>query len=301
MKFTIEKAERKSVPILMSLSGVSGSGKTFSGLLLAAGIAGGGKVALIDTENNRGSMYADSPSIVKALPQGFLRIPFDPPFSPANYINAVKCAEDNGVSVCVIDSGSHEWEGIGGCEEIAETKKLRGMPNWGLAKMEHKKFVNYLLSTGMHVIVCLRAREKVKMVKSGEKTEVVPLGIQPICEKNFVFEMLVSLRVEEETHHAFALKVPEPLAHLFPGKKLLTKEDGERILLWNSGGKKLGESEKLIQRAKASTLDGVAGYKTFFDGLEKDQRVALKDYHEEFKYMAEQADLARAENEKVAE
>ena len=40
----IKKAVRTSVNLIMSVSGVSGSGKTYSALLLAAGLAGPGMI-----------------------------------------------------------------------------------------------------------------------------------------------------------------------------------------------------------------------------------------------------------------
>jgi hypothetical protein len=298
MAFTFTKAKRKACPMLLSISGVSGSGKTYSALLVAAGLAGDkGRVGFLDTENGRGEMYADSPGIVAALPNSYDYARLDPPFGPRQYIAAIEAAEQAGITVLVIDSGSHEWEGIDGCCEIAEKNKLRGMPNWSKAKMEHKRFMNHLLSTNMHIVLCLRAREKVKLVdveKNGTtKTEVVPIGIQPIAEKNFVFEMLVSLRVEEESHFAVPLKVPEPLAALFPDKHLLTKADGERIRLWNDTGSAMESGEQLRKRARAAAEQGMAAYKEFFTGLTTQQRKDMGDSaHQEYKYIAEQADLA---------
>src|ERR1700722_9568602 len=106
------KAQRKAAPMLMAISSVSGGGKTFSSLLVAAGIAGdSGRVGMIDTENGRGEMYADSPGIRAALPNGYDYLRFDPPFGPDRYIEHIKAAEDAGITVCVVDSGTHEWEG----------------------------------------------------------------------------------------------------------------------------------------------------------------------------------------------
>jgi hypothetical protein len=303
--FQFRKAVRKAVPMLLSVSGVSGSGKTYSSLLLAAGLAGPkGRVGFIDTENGRGEMYADSPGIVAALPNGYEYSRLDPPFTPQQYIAALGAAEEAGVTVAVLDSGSHEWEGIGGCCEIAENNKLRGMPNWSMAKMAHKRFMNHLLCTNMHIILCLRAREKVKMVeverRDGKKTtEVVPIGIQPIAEKNFVFEMLVSLRVEEESHFAVPVKVPEPLVALFPGGKMLTKADGERIRQWNETGSAADSSDRLRNRARVAADEGVEAYKAFFGSITAADRKSLQPIHEEMKYMAEQADMAR--NQQPAE
>jgi hypothetical protein len=252
---------------------------------------------MLDTENGRGTLYADSPGIMAALPNGFDITQLDPPFTPARYIDVIDAAEKAGITVLVIDSASHEWEGTGGCCDIAENNKLRGMPNWSKAKLAHKKFMNRLLSTNMHVICCLRARDKVKMVdvvKDGKKsTEVVPIGIQPIAEKAFVFEQLLSLQLEEKTHLAIPIKVPEPLGKFFAGDKLLTKADGERIREWNETGSVADPMDQIRKRARMEAEDGTKAYAAFYASLTAPQKKALLDTtHAENKRVAEVADKA---------
>lgn len=302
MVFT--KAVRKSVPLLISIAGTSGSGKTYSALLMAAGIAGpNGRVGFLDTENGRGSMYADSPGIVAALPNGYEIMQLDAPFSPQRYSEAIEAAEKAGINVLVVDSATHEWEGIGGCTETAETNKLKGMPNWGMAKRLHKRFVNLCLSSPMHIIFCLRARDKVKMVESvkanGQKqTDVVPIGLQPIAEKNFVYEMLVSVLLDETTHHASPLKVPEPLYGVFSAGRLITKADGEAVRKWNDSGRIEDPMAQVKKRARAAADDGTAAYLDFAKTLTPDQKRAIgKDGHEEYLRLATTADTERNTSE----
>ena len=302
MAFEFKKAVRKSVPMLVSISGTSGSGKTYSSLLMAAGMAGpNGRVGLIDTENGRGSMYADSPGIMAALPNGFEIVQMDAPYDPDRYIEALSAAEKAGITVCVIDSATHEWEGIGGCCEIAEKFKLRGMSNWAKAKMAHKRFMNHALSSKMDIIFCLRARDKVKIVKVGGKEEIIPIGIQPIAEKNFIFEQLVSLQLDEATKHATAIKVPEALVPVFPADKLITKEQGQRIREWNEGGRQADPAEQIRKRARASAENGVAAYHEFWGALTAAQRKAIGEAaHSENKAVAEEADFL-AEQERLGD
>jgi hypothetical protein len=308
MDIQFRKANRKAVPLLISVSSVSGGGKTYSSLLLAAGLAGQkGRVGFIDTENGRGEMYVDSPGIMKALPGGFEYTRMDPDFSPERYVEYLTAAERAGITVCVVDSATHEWEGIGGCCEIAEKNPLGRMPNWAKAKIAHKRFVNYCLSSSMHIIFCLRAREKVKVFKKGdsiitgvpmpgeeypiaEKDCIVSLGVSAITEKNLVFEMLLSLYLDEHTHYAIPTKVPEPLQALFTGKRLLTKEDGERIREWNESGSASDVNEQLIKRSRAAAADGVEKYRDFFGSLTPAQRKALAAVHDENKRIAAEAD-----------
>jgi DNA replication protein DnaC len=81
-------------------------------------------------------MYADDPIIIAAMPGGrYLRHEMTEPFSPEKYGQAIKAAASEGVTALVIDSATHEWEGLGGCKDIAEKNKLRGLPNWALAEI----------------------------------------------------------------------------------------------------------------------------------------------------------------------
>ena len=311
MALEFKTAVRKSVPMLVSISGTSGSGKTYSALLMGAGIAGPtGKVGLVDTENGRGEMYADSPGIKAALPNGYLYLRFDPPFTPERYIEHLKAAEEAGITVCIVDSGSHEWEGIGGVSEAAEKAeaKMGRFGKWADPKMRHKRFVYYCLSSPMNIIFCLRARDKVKQFKRGdqiilgpgqetsdaavaERDTVVQLGLQPIAEKNFPFEMLVSMMLDEHTHFAAPVKVPEPLLPLFPGKNLITKADGERIAQWNGSGAAQPAGEQLQKRARAAAEDGTAAYSAFFAALPKaDKKVLADSTHAENKAVAQKSD-----------
>ncbi len=287
MALEFKDAQRRAVPLLISIAGPSGSGKTFSALLMAQGLAGpDGTVGMIDTENGRGTMYADSPTIRRELPKGYKILDLNPPFTPARYVEAIQAAEKAGIAVLVIDSGSHEWEGPGGCTEIAENNKLKGMPNWSMAKLAHKRFVNCLLSTPMHVIVCLRARDKVKIVNKGDeigpdkmadKTLVIPMGLQPIAEKAFVFEMLLSLLLDEKTHHAEPLKCPEPLTHLFQGTRLIGKADGEAIRQWNDGAPKANPMAGVSKRARLAAEEGMAAYVKVYGELTPVEKKFLID------------------------
>jgi hypothetical protein len=48
------------------------------------------------------------------------------PFTPEKYIEAIKCAKEQGFECVIIDSLSHEWFGTGGILEIHSN-----MPNVG--------------------------------------------------------------------------------------------------------------------------------------------------------------------------
>ncbi|MEY4952369.1 MAG: hypothetical protein RL299_793 [Pseudomonadota bacterium] len=243
MTFEIRKAERQGARLLIQLSGVSGSGKTYSALQLAYGLAGGraDKVILIDTENRRGSLYAN------ALPQPFNIIDFYAPFSPDRYIEAIEAACKAGAEVIVIDSVTHEWESEGGCEWIATQTRF---PDWKLAKRLHKRFMTYMLQSPAHIIACTRAREKVDFT---DPKNPRPLGIQPIQEKNFSFEATVSLLMHDQGTRQDVLKCPAELQPVLGrATGYITAEDGAALRAWVDGGVPV---DPKVERARGTLLN----------------------------------------------
>jgi hypothetical protein len=226
----IRQVVRGGSKALIGIGGVTGSGKTYTALLIARGmVSKPSEIGFLDTENGRGSFYAD------ILDGPFMIADLYPPFSPRRYAEAIKEFQDAGVKVLVIDSVSHEWEGEGGCDDIANLTTGK-IANWKLAKSEHKKFMNALLQSNMHVICCIRAREKTDFKNPKEP---VSLGIQPVCEKNFMFEMTASVLVEEEGKTQRFLKVPSFLKKTFgDGKNYLGKNTGAEIIEWINTGEK---------------------------------------------------------------
>ncbi len=267
MSFQVRKAERQGARLLIQLSGVSGSGKTYTALQLAYGLAGNdaSKVVLIDTENRRGSLYAN------ALPQPFNIIDFYAPFSPERYIQAIDAACKAGAEVIVIDSVSHEWEGPGGCQDIAALTKF---PDWKRAKAEHKKFMTHMLQSSAHVICCTRAREKTDFT---DTKNPVKLGIQPIQEQNFSYEATVSLMMHNQGYSQDVLKCPAELqAILGRGDGYITPTDGQSLRAWVDGAVHI---DPAIEQAKGKLLNtcekGLDAFKAAWNGLTPALRKSL--------------------------
>ena len=299
-----EEAKREAVPLMIGVAGPSGSGKTYSALLLAAGLAGpNGKVGLIDTELGRGSMYADDPDIIAAMPGGkYHRHEMTEPFTPEKYGNAIKEAVNAGITALAIDSATHEWEGLGGCQDIAEKNKLRGLPNWALAKLHHKRMMNQAAQSPLHIVFGLRARPKTKPGKN-DKGEVVmiELGMQAIQEKNFMYEMTVSMMLDEATNLPTITKCPKPLRHLFEGEpKLLSKGIGTALRFWAEGGEPIDTRlRSLKQRCRDAAMMGNAALDGFMKALTRDEKDLVKtagdDFKQEVRALADDADAVAAE------
>jgi len=303
---SIQQAERAGARLVISLAGISGSGKTLTGLLLAYGMVNGdgSKVGLLCTENRRGRLYASRDTYekvreslgMKEMPQPFMVGDLEPPFSPKRYIEAIMQFQRAGVKVLVVDSVSHEWEGQGGCEDIAVAQNPR-LPDWATAKREHKAFVNTLLQSDMHIIVCCRAREKVKISKDGGKTKVESIGIQPVTEKNFMFEMTASLLMWDEGKTQEVIKCPSELRDILGREKgYITAADGKRLAEWVDGGVALDpEVEHARNTLRTVAQKGVDAYRQAFEAASaKVKRALVADgTHDVLKASAEAFDQQR--------
>src|SRR3990167_2638425 len=261
----IQPAKVGGSKAIIGIGGISGSGKTYTALLLARGMVNKAEeIGFLDTENKRGSLYAD------ILDGQFLIGDLYPPFSPTRYAEAIKEFQDAGVKVLVIDSVSHEWEGEGGCDDIANAPLAAGkkMANWIGAKREHKRFMNTLLQCNMNVIVCIRAREKTDFK---DPSKPVSLGIQPICEKNFMFEMTASFLVENEGKNQRFLKLPSFLKSAFgSGQDYIGTETGKKIMEWiNSGEKEDPEITRIKSECLMACESGIAGLTALWNRSEE--------------------------------
>lgn len=249
MTFEIREAQRSGARLLIQLSGVSGSGKTYTALQLAYGLAGGdgSKVIGIDTENRRMSLNAD------ILPGGarFRTIDFYAPFSPDRYIAAIEAACKAGAEVIVIDSVSHEWEGPGGCQDIANATRF---PDWKLAKRLHKQFMTHMLQSPAHIICCTRAREKTDFTDTKNPK---PLGLQPIQEHNFSYEATVSLMMHDQGSRQDVLKCPADLQQILGrGAGFITPMDGKALRKWVEGAAPV---DPAVEQARGMLLNAAEG------------------------------------------
>ena len=237
MAFTIRPAKRADSKALIGLYGQSGCGKTMSALLLARGLVGPtGKLVLIDTESGRGSLYAD------VIPGGYDVIELGAPFAPTAYVEAIEAAEKSGAECIIVDSMSHEWEGIGGVGDMAAQIEARtgkpGLHCWKEPKLAHQKMLLKLLQAKTHVICCLRAKRKSKQVKDERgKTAIVKDDFySPKQDGDFIFEMQVHAEILAD-HRLRVTKVSHPaLAAIFKDGVIISEATGRAVAEWAKGG-----------------------------------------------------------------
>ena len=179
---TVSRAKSKA---RIAVTGPSGAGKTLSSLYLAYGLTGDwSKVALIDTEHERGRFYADRTDLQTGA---FLYAALTPPYSPEKYIDYVRSAaqtvgEDG---VVIVDSFSHAWDNEGGVldikSEIAKRQGKNDYTAWDEAGKIQNSLVNALLSVPCHTIVTMRAKMAYAMeINDKGRTVPVKIGLAPV-------------------------------------------------------------------------------------------------------------------------
>jgi hypothetical protein len=199
-KKLFQRAKRSQSKLRLALLGISGVGKTYGALLIAKGL--GGRVALIDTENNSASLYDD------LVEFDCLNMRHDEPggYHPRRYVEYIKAAESEGYDVLIIDSISPEWDGVGGMlqlsEQIARTK-TRGntFTAWNFVNPYHVEFINAILQSKMHVIVTIKQKtDYVLSLDQNGKTVPSKVGLKPIQRDNFEYDYSVVLELNTSKH-----------------------------------------------------------------------------------------------------
>lgn len=265
MTYTFRPAAYSPQPLLLAVAGPTGSGKTMSALILARGLVGDqGRIFGIDTENGRMLRYRQAHFKDRFR---FEYCAIAAPFSPANYLGAMQAAVKGGADCVVIDSGTHEWAGVGGCADMHDEllEKMAGGVDWKMEKMsalawkvpkrEHKTMMAWTIQAPVHIIWCLRAEPKLKVVKvmedGKEKTKYIDAGFQPICEKMFMYEMTASIMLSDAARGVpIPIKVPDELSDIFKTDSVITEEMGAKLRERNS--------ETHAEKKAAATVGGAA-------------------------------------------
>ena len=251
MGFT--KATKQNATIKLAITGPSGSGKTYSALLIAKGL--GGKTALLDTEYGSASLYADRfdfDTWDEADPNGF---------PPEYFIGVIKAAESAGYTNLIIDSLSHEWNGRGGCLELADMlgrTKYRGNSYvaWGEVTPRHNRLVEAIVSAKLNIIVTMRAKSEYVLNKDEKSGKSTPqkVGLGSVQRDGMDYEFTVMFELDRDSHMAIAGK---DRTSLFRDPVLISEETGKRVAAWLTTPQTATPAEPLqaIQPAKKAKLD----------------------------------------------
>lgn len=245
-----QKAERRKAKLRLGITGPSGSGKTIGALMIAKGM--GGRIAVIDTERDSASLYAEPlrlPDGSVFTPPDFDTLSLEPPYTPERMIEAIKAAQAGGYDICIIDSTTAEWSGMGGCLEMVDAiSKAKFGGNsymaWSAITPRHRAFLDAMLRSPMHIIATMRSKTETAQVEDGGKKKVVKLGMKSEQRDGVEYEFTTVLDIIHDGHFATASK---DRTGLFAGDpKRLSEDTGSMLMGWlEHGGEPLPSAADL--------------------------------------------------------
>jgi AAA domain len=217
-----KKATRSRVFLKLAFTGPTGSVKTYSANLLASGLANGGKIAVLDTENKSASLYADLFT--------FEVLDISPPFTETKFIEGVNVAVQEGYAVLIIDSFSHAWEGVLDYKSALDAKGGNSYVNWNKAGAKFKDVLTAVLQSPIHVIACMRSKMDYVM-EPDIRGKMVPrkIGMAPVMRDGIEYEYTTVFDGDLE-HFVTTSK---DRTRLFTDQRFqVTKDTGIKLLDW---------------------------------------------------------------------
>jgi len=266
--YTYRPAVRDKTAPLIMIAGPPGTGKTFSALRLARGIAGPeGKIFLADTDNGRALFYADEFK--------FQHLNLHEPFRPEIFEKAANEAQRQKADVFIIDNFMHEHTGLLDWHEEVNLAMARGdaarlestkVLAWAKVKPAHKHMRERLYQLNMAVIMCCGAEPKLAMVKQTEgkdkgKTIPVDQGLVAICGKDIPWNMTVAVMLPDPKRPGVPVLIkalPPLLIPVISLDRPLNEATGAAIGAWARGGKpaSAGIGEPGSEAGKAGSPPG---------------------------------------------
>ncbi len=248
----IKRAKREAIYTKVLMGGCSGSGKTYSALRMATGMAEEltkitGKeqrICFIDSENRRSCYYADK------FDYDILELD---EYSPEEYIGAIDDALDEGYKIIVMDTVSLEWQFL---LDIHSKMPGNSFTNFSKISPRHEKFLDKILQSDAHFIVCCRSKEKYVLEEQNGKMIPVKKGVELIQRDGIEYIMTVSLNIDMTTHTYTAMKDNTDLFEY--GGNMVTERDGVNIIRWSNNGdldEKYDKLEKAKEEAKAKIAE----------------------------------------------
>lgn len=221
----ISDAQRKKARIKMCIQGPSGSGKSYSSLLVSFGITTDwNKIAVIDTENGSANLYAalGAYKVVQLLP----------PFTPEKYIEAISLCENHEIEVIIIDSLTHEWEYL---LDYHSSLPGNSFTNWSRITPRHNDFIQKMLRSPCHIIATSRTKQDYVLVDRNGKQVPEKVGLKTIQRDGIEYEFTLVFDLDIRNNASCS----KDRTGLFFGKpeQKITPEIGKQILSWCNDGK----------------------------------------------------------------
>jgi hypothetical protein len=188
-QFAFRPATKAGRKARLSIQGMSGSGKTWTGLSIAHGLSEGRKFAVIDTEKGAASLYAGIGGIQ------FDSCPMDR-YDPRDLIRVLDAAAQAGYPTVFVDSLSHFWKGADGTLDQVEKAKAKYGGNkfagWKDGTPLQNDMVAAILDYPGHVVASMRSYTE-WVLDNGKPQRV---GMRPEQRKGIEYEFDLAVAMD---------------------------------------------------------------------------------------------------------
>jgi hypothetical protein len=188
-QFAFRPASKAGRKARLSIQGMSGSGKTWTGLGIAHGLSEGKRFAVIDTEKGAASLYAGIGGIQ------FDTLPMDR-YDPRDLARALDAAATAGYPTVFVDSLSHFWKGTDGTLDQVEKASSRYGGNkfagWKDGTPLQNDMVAAILDYPGHVVASMRSYTE-WVLENGKPRQV---GTRPEQRKGIEYEFDVAVAMD---------------------------------------------------------------------------------------------------------
>ncbi|MFF9118342.1 ATP-binding protein [Streptomyces massasporeus] len=224
-QFAFRPASKAGRKARLSIQGMSGSGKTWTGLSIAHGLSEGRKFAVIDTEKGAASLYAGHHGIQ------FDSCPMDR-YDPRDLIKVLDSAAQAGYPTVFVDSLSHFWKGTDGTLDQVEKAKAKYGGNkfagWKDGTPIQNDMVAAILDYPGHVVCSMRSYTE-WVLENGKPQRV---GMRPEQRKGIEYEFDLAVAMDLD-NRLEVLKSRCPSLH----RKVIDRPNGARdiaapLLAW---------------------------------------------------------------------
>lgn len=213
-------SSKKQVKIKLALQGCSGSGKTYSALLLAYGLTNDWtKVAVIDSEGMSADLYSHLGN--------YNVLTLEEDFAPETYIQAVEICEKAGMQVIIIDSISQCWDNL---LEYHANLQGNSFTNWQKITPRLNALMQKILQSDSHIICTMRCKQDYVLNEKNGKMVPEKVGLKAIMRDGIDYEFTIVFDLSLK-HLATASK---DRTSLFMDKPdfIITSDTGRTILQW---------------------------------------------------------------------
>lgn len=319
--------------LAIGISGGSGTGKTYTSLLMARGIAEtmtgkkGAPIGYVDTENRRALHYK------AAFPEmchfDFTAIDGSGElvgFGPERWIEVIDAAEAAELPVLILDSFSHAWEGVGGVLDLhaqvldrlvqAAQQRANGRYEvdpakfsqlaWAEVKPRYRRLIDRIVRAKTNIIICTRAKpvmqqgfgEKQKNARK-TKTRRDDVPWDPASDGDLMFEMtaMVILDPAAPGCPVYQIKVADQFKGLLNPRCPMNEDTGRAMGEWAKEQGGAQKQKETMDLAREKARDGTASFTAWWQGEGKEHRKVIQPIMEEIKAICAAADAYAAQSD----